>query len=240
MHTRPILFPLILCLFIIFAYTSEGITYEFDYNGEPAGDVSRFDENGTVTTVEGQKNIDLKKFYTKNGTGDILVLTMGTSGKNILTSESVKYVFRIFTDSENRTGYNITYQNGTITLIKFDNGSEILTEDITSLGGVIKDKSEELLQVKLPKNKYLPEDTLEYLGVDGYSWLEAGNYTYVDYIHDLPGNPGTIAPDVIDDVDGGGSDDSEKEGTNAGLIAVIFIIIILIVIALLVLLKRKR
>jgi hypothetical protein len=220
--------------------TAEGVTYEFDYNGEPAGDVNRFDENGTVTMVEGHKNIDLKKFYTKNGTGDVLVLTMGTSGKTITTSESVKYVFRIFTDSQNKTGYNITYQNGTITLVKFNNGSEILTEDITSLGGVDKEKNEELLQVNFPKDKYLPQDSLEYLGVDGFSWLEAGNVTYVDYIHDLPGNPGIIAPDVIDDADGPGSDDREKEGSSSGLIAIVIIVIIIIAVVLVLLLRKKR
>lgn len=231
----------VFCLILIFIIVpfAQGITYEFDYNGEPAGDVQRFDKNGTATIVEGFKDLDLKKFFTRNGTGDNLTLTLGTSGKRITTTPDVKYVFRMFTDSKNKTGYNITYCNGNIELVQFDDGKEILTEDITSLGGIVKDKSEELLVVDIPKTRYLPEDELEYLGMDGFSWMEKGNYTYVDYIHDLPGNPGTIAPDVVEDAGGTGSGD-DKEGGNFVLVAGIIIIVIIIVVVLMLLLMRKK
>jgi len=229
----------IITFVFLFSSLAQGLTWEFDYNGEPAGDVSRFDENGNITLVEGFPYLDLKRFETKNGTGDNLTFILGTKQKQIMSAIDVEYVFRVFTEPDNKTGYNITFRNGTFELVKIVNDEEISSEDITPLGGVIKQKNEELLRLNLPKSKYLQDGNLDYLAVDAFSWMEKGNYTYIDYIHNVPGNPGTIAPDITDDVpDSGDSDDVDSD--SSGLILAVIIIIIVIIVVLIYALRRKK
>ena len=225
---------------LMFSSFAQALTWEFDYNGEPAGDVKRFDEYGNVTIVDTYPDLDLKKFETRNGTGDNLTFILGTKAKRIATSEDTKYVFRIFTEVDNKTGYNITYRNGSFELIEIVDGKEISTEDITSLGGVVKVKNEDLLELNLPKNRYLQEDELDYLAVDAFSWKEEGNYTYIDYIHNVPGNPGTIAPDITDDPSLSGDGDDKGSDSNGALLVVVIIIVVLILVAIIYLMTRKK
>jgi hypothetical protein len=228
---------------IICSSASMAVTYEFDYNGEPAGDVKRFNEYGNVTISDEYPEIDLKKFETQNGTGDNWTFTLGTKAKRFTTSEGVKYVIRIFTRSDNSTGYNITYRNGSIEIARFIGDDEQTPEDISDLGGIVKVKNEELLIIDVPKTKYLLGESLTFLNVDAFSWMEVGNFTYIDYIHNLPGNPGTIAPDIAEDPDlsGGssGDDDSDKGGSTM-LILIPIIIIVIVVILLLILMRSKK
>jgi hypothetical protein len=230
----------VLSLLLLLSTSAQALTWEFDYNGEPAGDVKRFDENGNVTIVDTFPDLDLKKFETKNGTGDNLTFVLGTKSKSITSSGDVKYVFRIFTEADNETGYNITFLNGMIELVEIVDGIETSSEDITSLGGIIKVKNEDLLELNLPKNKYLPEAELDYLAVDAFTWKEEGNYTYIDYIHNVPGNPGTIAPDITDDPSLSDDGDEKGDNSNRTLIAVVLIIVVLFVVTLLYFSRRKN
>ncbi|UCH88740.1 MAG: hypothetical protein JSV49_10915 [Thermoplasmata archaeon] len=247
MSLKTILAILVFMCFLLNFNACSTVIYEFEFNGEPAGDVRRFNETGNMTIVEEYPEIDLKRFETKNGTGDNLTFTLGTKGKKIRDNDDTKYVFRIFTSSDNKTGYNITYRNGTITIVEFVNGVEQSEEDITHLGGIEKIRNEEFLVVEISKGKYIPEQDLIYFGVDAYSWMETSNYTYIDYIHNVPGNPGVIAEDIIDDpslteddTKGSEDDSDDKSGSGALLIIPLIIIILFIVVLLIVLKKRKQ
>jgi hypothetical protein len=228
----------ILMCFILGFGTAGAINYEYDFNGEPAGDVTRFEPNGTATIVGEHKNIDLKKFETTNGTGDNLTFTLGTSGKKIIDSEDVKYVIRIFLTSDNSTGYNVTYTNGSLEIMKFIDEVEQPPEDITALGGIVKDKNEQLLVIDLSKNKYFPENGTDHFNVDAFSWMEEGNVTYIDYIHNLPGHPGSLSEDLGDDPNLKTDGDSDSDG--AGLLIIIPIIIVVIIIVLLILIRSTQ
>jgi hypothetical protein len=245
MFPRIIFIAIILFVLIGLSPSCQSIVYEYDYNGEPAGDVTEFTPNGTMNLAEGHSDIDIKRFETTNGTGDNLTFTLGTKSKHITNSLDIKYVFRIFTESDNRSGYNITYMNGVIELVKIEDGLEISKENITSLGGIEKVKNEELLIVNIPKNNYIPEDQLNYFAVDGFSWKEVqkedGNYTYIDYIHNVPGNPGTIASDIVDDTTSDeGKDEGNKESGFFSLILAVILMVFIVIVVIFVIIKRKQ
>ena len=234
-----ILFSILIVLLFI-ALNSNALVYEYEFNGEPAGDVTQFDPYGNSTIVDGYSDIDIKRFETRNGTGDNLTFTMGTKAKSITIASNIKYVFRVFTKSDNRTGYNISFCNGTIELVEIIDGIEQMKEDITGLGGIVKDKNDYVLEIDLSKSRYFPEDELDYFNVDGFSWMEEGNYTYVDYIHSLPGNPGTISQDIIEDETPSGSDSDDKGEGSSILLPVLIIITLIVVIMIAVLISRRK
>jgi hypothetical protein len=127
--------------------------------------------------------------------------------------------------------------------VEIIDGSEQPAENITDLGGIVKDKNEYLLVINFPKNKYLPESELEHFSVDAFTWMELGNKTFIDYIHDLPGHPGSIAPDIAEDptLTDGDKDKSDDSGVSSGVaLAAVILIIIVIVVILLLVMKSKR
>jgi hypothetical protein len=68
--------------------------------------------------------------------------------------------------------------------------------------------------------------------------MEEGNVTYIDYIHNLPGHPGSLSEDLGDDPNLKTDGDSDSDG--AGLLIIIPIIIVVIIIVLLILIRSTQ
>lgn len=251
MRSLSFLVSIIIIVFFILMGFSTGFTYEHDYSGEPAGDVTQFDQYGNASIVGDVSDpglskqidkIDLKGFVSENGTGDNLTFTLSTKGKNIITDPDVKYVIRVFTERNNQSGYNITYKNGSIEITRIVDNVEVESEDISHLGGVVEIRKNEYgIEINIPKSVYFPEDSLDYFNVDAFSWMEKGEYTYVDYINNQPGNPGTISSDIIDDsVPDKTNEDKNDDGGGMNSLILVLIIIIVIVIIIAVVMKKGK
>jgi hypothetical protein len=214
---------LILLQFIIFSscLVSAEVEYEFDYQ-DPAGDVLEFNETwSNVGTVDSQSQIDMKWLRSSNDTSDNVTIRMEFRNNQVIEiSNDTKYVIRIFTSQDNSTGYNITFINGSTTILSFDNTT---LEDMSSNTSIINDKGE-VLVVKVSKDKYL--NNISYYNIDAFTWKETQNRTYIDYISEIPGHPadtGTV-------VDQENEDSKEEQGIFDNLCSIPWIIILVILI----------
>ncbi|MHA2281210.1 MAG: hypothetical protein ACXAC5_10190 [Promethearchaeota archaeon] len=202
------LFCLILIIalnFIIFSSVIglAEVDYEFDYQ-DPAGDVLEFNETwSNVGTVDSHPQIDMKWLRSSNDTSDNVTIRMEFRNNQVIEiSNETKYVIRIFTSSDNSTGYNITFINGSSTILSFDNST---MEDMASNTSIIDDKGE-VLVIKVSKSKYL--NNISYFNLDAFTWKETQNRTYIDYISEIPGHPGETGT-VVDQENG---DSKEEKG----------------------------
>ena len=221
----------LLFIVLISGFTSMAdAEYELTYQ-DPAGDVLEINETWhSLGSVDTYPQIDLKWLKSYNDTQDNVVLRMEVRNNQIIEkSNNTRYVFRIFTKEDNSTGYNVTYLNETTTITSFNNTIE---EDLTSETSVINDKGEVLL-VKISKNDYL--NNISYFNIDGFTWKEEGNNTFIDYVSVVPGHPGETA-DIVDNEDDDTNNDNGIFGmlcSNFILILIIFAVIIIITIVIL-------
>ena len=220
-----IAFCLLSILTLIGITSRADLVYEVTYQ-DPAGDV--LDYNGTwhlVGSVDTHPYIDIKWLKSYEDTSGNVVLRLEVKNSQIIEKSNItKYVFRIVTKVDNSTGYNVTYKNGTTTITNFNNTIEY---DLTAETSIIDDSGEVLL-VNISKIDYL--GNIPYFNIDAYTWKEAGNHTYIDYVSEVPGHPGETGNIV--DTTGNSSD------ILWPLIAIVLIIIVLIIVV--VVLKDKN
>ncbi len=210
------------------------VDYELSYS-DPAEDVVKFNETwSNLGTVGTQSLIDIKWLRSLNETQDTVLLRMEFKNNLVLEmSNETKYVFRIFTSSDNSTGYNITYINGSAVISNFQN---TLSEDMTSNTSVIDDNGEVLL-VEISKDKYLTNIT--YFNLDGFTWKEQGNHTYIDYVSEIPGHPGETGT-VVDQDNGDPKEEKGLLGDMCGIPLIFILIIIIVIIIVIVILVKRR
>jgi hypothetical protein len=222
-------------LFLITAFSViADVDYELTYQ-DPAGDVLRFNETWSDKgTVDSQAKIDIKWLRSADEvTGNVSLRMEFKNNQVIEESNETKYVFRIFTSQDNSTGYNITYKNGTSFISDFN---ETLMEDMSSNTSIIDDNGEVLI-VKVSKNRYLPNIT--HYNVDGFTWKESGNETFIDYVSEIPGHPADTGT-VVDQED---DDPKEEEGLLdmlCGLPYLLTLVILIVVIIIIAALWRLR
>ncbi|UCE73027.1 MAG: hypothetical protein JSV56_08280 [Methanomassiliicoccales archaeon] len=209
--------------------SSAEVTYELDYQ-DPAGDVLDFNETWhQLGTVDSHPEIDIKWLRSYNDTQGNVVLRLEVRKNQFLDiSNKTKYVFRIFTAADNLTGYNVTFQNGTTAITNF-NGT--IEDDLTSETSIIDDNGEVLL-VNISKNNYL--SNIPNLNIDAFTWKEHEGHTYIDYISEVPGHPGEVSPELVDDSTNDGDDDSQGLFGMLCTFPFILIWIILVVIILII------
>jgi hypothetical protein len=214
---------------------SADLVYELDYQ-DPAEDVLEFNETWSKQEdVKTQPQIDLKWLRSSNDTSDNVTIRMEFKNDQVIEiSNDTKYVIRIFTSSDNSTGYNITYINGSSTILSFDN---VTREDMTSNTSIIDDKKGEVLEVKVSKNRYL--NNITYYNIDAFTWKETSNRTYIDYISEIPGHPADTGT-VVDQED----EESQKEegilDTLCSMTWLLILIILIIIIVIIAVLWRHR
>lgn len=229
------------------ALTTTEINYTFEHQ-DPAGDVLKYNatENGTVVGGEPEIDaLDLKWINSEeDGEGNI-ILTMDLKSKNkFINDDDTKYIFRIITDHENTTGFNITYEDQTTILIPFSIQGNGTTEDITTSVTFQRDKGDELMQITLSIAAYFQNITNFWL--DAYSLRTTDNATYLDYISELPGHPEYVSPVVENEEGLDNNQDDTGDGTNNGsmfvlllcigsIIAALVVVVILVTVA-----KRQR
>jgi hypothetical protein len=190
--------------------------------------------------------LDIKWINSKeDGKGNV-VLSMDLKSKNkFINHENTKYVFRILTSSDNSTGYNITYSNGTAKMNSFTDSGNGSVVDLTDKVSFSIDRGDEKMDIHISKALYLPDIT--YYNLDAYSMQIFKNSTLLDYISELPGHPEYVNPEVEEaedldknENDGDNSNSGEDKETSSvlwlGLIAVIVIVVIIVII----LAKKKR
>ncbi len=214
---------LIIHLILISTFSvSAQVDYDLTYQ-DPAGDVLRFNETWTDKgTVDSQSKIDIKWLRSEDETANVSLRMEFKNNQVIEQSNETKYVFRIFTSQDNSTGYNITYRNGTSIISDFN---EAFQEDMTSNTTIIDDNGEVLI-VKVSKEMYLANIT--HYNIDGFTWKESGNETFIDYVSEIPGHPADTGT-VVDQDD---EDPKEEEGILDMICGIpyIFTLVILIVI----------
>lgn len=185
-------------------------------------------------TVETQTLIDIKWLRSLNETQDTVVLRMEFKNNQVLEmSNETKYVFRIFTSSDNSTGYNITYINGSSTISNFQ---DTFSEDMISNTTVVDDHGE-VLVVEISKNKYL--NNITYYNIDAFTWKEQGNKTYIDYVSEIPGHPGETGT-LVDQPDGDSKEDKGIFGDLCSFPMILILIIIIVIIILIAVYLKVR
>lgn len=217
-------------IFIFAGLTSEAdVNYELTYS-DPAGDVLDYNETWHLNgTVDKYPQIDLKWLKSYNDTYGNVVLRLEVKKNQVIEkSNYTRYAFRIFTSQDNSTGYNVTYKNGTTTITDFNNTIE---DDLTAETSIIFDSGEVLL-VNISKDNYL--NNTSHFNIDAYTWKEAGNHTYIDYVSEIPGHPGETG-NVVDNGTSGSHDD-----WMLWLLLLILLIIIVIIIVIAVLKHTNR
>jgi hypothetical protein len=115
------------------------------------------------------------------------------------------------------------------------NFNNTFEEDITTNVSIL-DEQGEIIVVDISKSRYLSNIT--YFNIDAYTWKEQGNYTYIDYVSEIPGHPGQTG-DVIDD----GNGDEEDNGFFGFLCAlplILWIVVIIIIVIIIVILLKRR
>jgi hypothetical protein len=216
---------LLITAFSVIAQVDYDLTYQ-----DPAGDVLRFNETWTEKgTVDSQSKIDIKWLRSEEIPGNVSLRMEFKNNQVIEESNETKYVFRIFTSQDNSTGYNITYRNGTSVISDFN---ETFQEDMTSNTTIIDDNGEVLI-IRVSKTRYLANIT--HYNIDGFTWKEHGNETFIDYVSEIPGHPADTGT-VVDQEE----DDSKEEeglldmlcGIPYLLILVILIVVIIVIAAL--------
>lgn len=228
----------ILITILILLALARSVISEVDFDlsySDPAGDVIEFNETWNMNErIETQPQIDIKWLRSSNDTLGNVVLRLEFINQHVIEiSNETRYVYRIFTKADNSTGYNITYINGSTTISNFNNTIE---EDITANTSIIYLQGE-ILIVKVSKSRYL--NNITYYNIDAYTWKEQGNYTYIDYVSEIPGHPGQTG-DVIDD---GNGEDEEDEGFFGFLCAlplILWIVVIIIIVVIIVILLKRR
>ena len=194
--------------------------------------------NGVPTDDPIFEALDIKWVYSNEDNLGNVVLTMDLKAKNKFVNEDEsKYVFRIFTVSDNTTGYNITYKNDSTFLMPFSSIGNGTSIDINGNVSFIQDKGDEMMQITVSISKYLKN--ISHFSFDAYSMKVQNNATFLDYISELPGHPEYVNPELeeSENLDTNEADDSkgtDDEGDSNFLwIAIIVIIIILFLLAIL-------
>jgi hypothetical protein len=208
------------------------VDYDLTYQ-DPAGDVLRFNETWTEKgTVDSQWKIDIKWLRSEDETGNVSLRMEFKNNQVIEESNETKYVFRIFTGYDNSTGYNITFRNSTCFISDFN---ETSSEDMTSNTTIIDDNGEVLI-VKVSKTRYLMNIT--HYNIDGFTWKEQGNETFIDYVSEIPGHPADTGTVVEQE-----EDPEEEEGLLdmiCGLPYLLTLLILIVVIIIIAALWRLR
>ena len=236
---------LVLANFCVAQNISE-VNYTFDHQ-DPAGDVLKYNDTLSGDTVSEPEcdPLDIKWINSEADDQGNLVLTMDLKSKNkFIENEETKYVFRIITNPENTTGYNITYKNHVATLVPFTSQGNGTAVDISASVVFVRDKGDEIMVITIPIAEYFENITSFWL--DAYSMMITNNATYLDYISELPGHPEYVSP-VVEDNEGleNTQDDSDDRNDN-GMILILLLAIGSIITALVVLVilaivaKRQR
>jgi hypothetical protein len=207
--------------------------YEIDFQ-DPAGDVLEFNETWhEKETVDSQPQIDIKWLRSANDTlGNVVLRMEFRNHQTIEIANETIYAFRIFTSSDNSTGYNITYQNGSAVISNFNH---TLEENITSNISIVYDKGEVLL-VHISKNRYLSNIT--HFNIDAYTWKEQQNSTYIDYVSEIPGHPGATGT-VLEEDGGDSEDDSDILGLLCTIQFILIAVVILVIIIIIVIIAKR-
>lgn len=216
-----------------FVVTAE-VNYEMTYQ-DPAGDVLEFNETwSNKGTVDSQSQMDIKWLRSlPDTTGNVTLRLEFRNNQLIEESNETKYVFRIFTNQDNSTGYNITYRNGATSISNFNNTFQ---EDMSSNTSKINDKGE-VLVVKVSKDKYLLN--ISHYNVDAFTWKEQGNTTYIDYVSEIPGHPADTGS-VVDQDDGDSKEDIGFLESLCQLPMIFILLILIVIIIVIVILWRYR
>jgi hypothetical protein len=234
-----------ICLDTTIAQSNGSINFTFEHQ-DPAGDVLVFNAtlNGTTIDAPEFEALDFKWVYSEEDSLGNVVLKIDLKSKNkFIDEDETKYVFRIITTPDNKTGYNITYQNQTMVLMPFSakgNGTAINYIDNYSF---TRDKGDEMMVVTVSISKYLSK--ISYYRLDAYSMKVTDNATYLDYISELPGHPEYVNQEVqeaenLDTDDTDDPKDSDEDGGSSLLILGIAIVVIIIVIIMVLLWISKK
>jgi hypothetical protein len=221
------LFIMIQLILIPTFSVSAQVDYDLTYQ-DPAGDVLRFNETWTEKgTVDSQSKIDIKWLRSEYETANVSLRMEFKNNQVIEESNGTKYVFRVFTSHDNSTGYNITYRNGTSFISDFN---ETFQEDMTVNTTIVNDNGEVII-IKVSKGRYLANIT--HYNIDGFTWKESGNETFIDYVSEIPGHPADTGTVVDQEED----DPKEEDGILdmicgiPYLLTLVILIIIVIIIA---------
>jgi len=210
------------------------LKYNATINGEPVADLPEMD------------SLDFKWVHSEANTLGNVVLTMDLKAKNkFLNEDETKYVFRLLTSPDNSTGYNITYQNHSATLIPYTSKGNGTTVNIFQNITFDHEKGDEMMVITVSIERYLSNIT--HFNVEAYSMKITNNATYLDYISELPGHPEYVNPEVEsgEDLDGGSGDSETSDSDNStpilvGLGIVIIVVVLLVVIIMFWLAKKQR
>ena len=226
---------------------SQSPSFVFEHQ-DPAGDVMMFNatENGTTTAEAFYDALDIKWLYSEeDGNVNVLITTDLKAKNKFFNRDDTKYVFRILTAEDNRTGYNITYSNRTAIMNSFSpagNGTKI---NIMANVTFNQDKGDEMMEITISISKYL--SNISHYDLDAYSMMTRSNATYLDYISELPGHPEYVNPEVKESENLDGGDDGKEDDdtdNNASIffavIMVVVIVIIVVVVLMIWLIKRSR
>jgi hypothetical protein len=230
-----ILLASFLCMLAIIGCVVGEVNYDLPPYQDPAGDVLEFNETWSqVGQVDNQSQIDIKWLRSSNDSLNNVVLRMEFKSKQVIEiSNETRYVYRIFTKADNSTGYNITHINGSTTISNLNN---TLEEDMTANTSII-DEQGEILVVKVSKSRYL--NNITYFNIDAYTWKEQGNYTYIDYVSEIPGHPGATGT-VVEDGNGEDEEDKGFLGFLCALPLILWILVIIIIVVIIAILLKRR
>jgi uncharacterized protein YlzI (FlbEa/FlbD family) len=219
-YSLTLLLIILLILIPAFSVFAQ-VDYDLDPYQDPAGDVWRFNETWTNKgKVDYQDSIDIKLLDSNEVPGNVS-LRMEFKNKQVIEqANETKYVFRIFTRQDNSTGYNITYINGTSFISDFN---ETFSENMTSNTTII-DINGEILIVKVSIDRYL--SNISYYNIDGFTWKEQGNDTFIDYVSEIPGHPADTGTVVEQEED----DPKEEEGLLDMLCGIPYLLILVILV----------
>lgn len=215
--------------------------YVLEYQ-DPAGDVLKFNAtiNGEAVDDPEVEALDIKWIYSEaDGQGNVILKIDLKSKLKFINEDETKYVLRILTRADNKTGYNITYTNQTATLVPFSPQGNGTAVDYISSITFDQNRGDEMMVVTISISEYL--NNITYFNTDAYSMTILDNATFLDYTSELPGHPEYVDPNVEsgENLDDGADSDSDKDGDGsssrdslalvAGAIAAILIVIVLLI-----------
>lgn len=158
---------------------------------DPANDVAVLwtSNNSHVTTAAGNwvfsadhPSVDLLRLSSSNSSSSVSVfLKVKTT---IATLPNTTYEFRLYPRLDNSTHYIVTYNDGTTTMVTNHTGSSRwnLTTD-TQVGNL------GWLEVIVNKSDLGGVMSITAWNLDASSKQTSANYTYEDFVWQLPGNP---------------------------------------------------
>lgn len=178
--------------------------YQKEHRGDPRNDVQVFDS----TTQQGLLSSGRLVFSSEKGEVDLREVSSQMQMENVTISavvhgtipsspswENMSFIFDLYTDAEDRVHYKLNWTGGpTGGSWLYSNGSGFAPIDITGNASVESTyRSDDTLKIEFPI-ALIPSVTS--WDIDVSSEERGPNYTFRDFIYQVPGHPGT-APSAI-------------------------------------------